>query len=362
MANYPVNAQRYKLFHIQKKLGIQDVLAKSLFVSQHGDDLNDCADWTMPCRTVRHAVKMSDDGDEIYIGYAQGRPYLECENVTKSLCSIELTKSLSFHGINGKAEIQCTKCSKFFTITSSSFNITRINFLNLVISNSNLVVELGAKANTELVFQNMLVRDNNLALYSKYSKDCSIKIFNSSFEHNTNTYSGIYLECANITAHINSSFFIFTPLLIKNIANMPTRWRKTMILVQSTIFNGERIRQCASMLAIYPYAAVLNVTIFDSEFRNQFANCRSRHNYQSFSTLLVDERQYDARDTTYIFLRNLIFENNYNNWASLSVTAGYMQKTEIHVKIEKSIFRNNSVALRVSSRCVVKSKGASLLK
>jgi hypothetical protein len=70
----------------------------------------------MPCRTVRHAVKMSNDGDQIYIDYEQGRPYMECENVTRSTCSIELTKSVSLYGINGRAEHQCNKGCKFFII------------------------------------------------------------------------------------------------------------------------------------------------------------------------------------------------------------------------------------------------------
>ncbi|CAB3993679.1 Hypothetical predicted protein [Paramuricea clavata] len=324
-------------------------MTNSLFVSHHGDDLNNCGNWTMPCRTVRHAVKMSNDGDQIYIDYAQGRPYMECENLTQSTCSIELTKSVSFHGINGKAKIQCRKCYKIFNITSSSFKITRIKFLNLAISNSNTVAELDVGAKAELVFQNMLIRDNSYAIYSKNSIDCSIKIFNSSFEHNFNPTWGIYLRCVNLTVHINSSSFRITPLLFTNIANKPTRWKKTEILIQNTIFNGKKIKKCASMLTIMPFAAIFNVTISDSEFKNHFANCSSGQE-DRLSTLQIYEDRENVRDITLIYFSNLIFENNYNNWATLLLSAGYLEYTEVNVLIRDSIFRNNSIALRVYSR------------
>ncbi len=301
----------------------------------------------MPCRTVRQAVKMSNDGDEIYIDYSQGRPYMECENKTQSTCSIELSKSVSFYGINGKPEIQCRKCNNFFIITSPSFNTTRIKFVNLVISNSNIVAELGAKATTELLYQNMLVRNNAYALHSKSSSDCSIRIFNSSFEHNRNSVGGIYLRCANLTVHINSGSFKLTPLLFTNIANKPTRGIKTEILVQNSTFDGKKIKNCASLLTIRPFAAIYNVTIIDSVFKGHFANCTYRHD--SASTVLMSDDQSDVRNITFILLSNLTFENNYNNWRSLSLTAGCLDYTAVDVMIKKSTFRNNSVALRVSS-------------
>ena len=321
----------------------------SLFVSHHGDDLKHCGNWSMPCRTVRQAVKMSNDGDEIYIDYSQGRPYMECENKTQSTCTIELPKSVSFYGINGKPEIQCRKCNKFFIITSPSFNTTRIKFVNLVLLNSN--IEIGAKASTELVYQNMLVRDNVYALYSKYSTDCSIKIFNSSFELNHNSVRGIYLRCTNLTVHINSGSFKLTPLFFTNIANKPTRGIKTEILVQNSTFDGKKINNCAPLLAIKPFAAIYNVTIIDSVFKDHFANCTSPHDDNQFSTVQISDDYSDVRKITSILLSNLLFENNYNNWASLSLIAGYLGYTAVDVMIKKSTFRNNSAALRVSSRC-----------
>ena len=329
-------------------LGNQYVMTHSLFVSQHGEDLNNnCGNQTMPCCTVRHAVKMSRDGDEIFINYAHGKPYMECENATQS-CAVELTKSVSFYGINGKGEIQCRKCPRLFIITSPGFNITRINFFNLIISKTNTVVELGEKTNTELVFQNMLLMDNLAALYSKHSTACSIKIFNSNFEHNINPSWGIYLRCDNLTVHINSSSFEFTPLLLTNVASKTIRWRKTEILIQHTVFNNKKIQKCSPMLGIVPYAAILNVTITDSKFNNHFSDCNLGHHHHKPAVEIYDGR-LGVRNITFFLLNNLIFENNYNNWGSLSLYAGYQRYTITNIIIKNCIFRNNSIALRVST-------------
>ena len=299
----------------------------------------------MPCRTVRHAVKMSNDGDQIYIDYAQGRPYMECENLTQSTCSIELTKSVSFYGINGRAELQCNKGCKFFVITSLSFNITRIKFFNLVISSSRVVTEIDKGARMELVYQNMLVRDNYYAIRSKHSTDCSILITNSSFENNFSL--GIYLRCSNLTAHITSSTFELTPVSLANIANTPTRCQKTEVLIQNTIFNGKHFHKCAALLAIKPFAVIYNVTITDSEFKNHFAVCRSQ-TYQ-YSTVYMSDHQPRLRNITFIILSNLLIENNYSNLPALLLTAGFLDYTKVEVMILDSIFRNNSLALSVST-------------
>jgi hypothetical protein len=271
---------------------------------------------------------------------------MECENVTQSICSIELTKSVSFHGINGRAELQCNKRCKFFIITSPSFNITRIKFFNLVISSSSVVTEIDKGARMELVYQNMLVRDNYYAIRGKHSTDCSILITKSSFENNFGL--GIYLGCSNLTAHITSSIFEFTPVSLNNIVDTPARWQKTEVLVRNTIFNGKNIHRCVALLAIQPFAAIFNVIITESEFKNHFAVCRSKHGFRyQYSTLCIYDHHSRTRNITFIFLSNLLIENNYGDLPALSLTAGYLDYTEVKVMVRDSIFRNNSVALWV---------------
>ena len=65
--------------------GIKDVMANTLFVSHHRHDLGNCCNnRTMPCQTVRHAVTKTNEGDQVFIDFAQGRPYMECDDVTKA--------------------------------------------------------------------------------------------------------------------------------------------------------------------------------------------------------------------------------------------------------------------------------------
>ncbi|CAB4018500.1 Hypothetical predicted protein [Paramuricea clavata] len=285
---------------------------------------------------------MSNDGDQIYIDYAQGRPYMECQNVTQSACSIELTKSVSFHGINGKAEIQCTKSCKFFKIMSSSFYTTKIKFLDLVISSSETVAELDVGARSKLVFQNALIRETFHGIYSKRSTDCSILITNSRFEHNFNW--GIYLRCQNLTMQIKSSTFKSSPLFITNIGNKPTLWQKTELFFRSTVFDFQNTPRCVDMVAIKPFAAILNVTIIESRFKNHIAICRPKDH---ISTLHICDSYSKVRNITFIFLSNLVIENNCNNWATLPLTVVYFSYTKVKVMIRDSIFRNNSAALHL---------------
>ena len=186
-------------------------------VSQRGTDLNDCGKWTMPCRSIRYAVNISNDGDDIYVDYAQGRPYMECENTTRSISSIELKKSVSFFGVNGKAEIGCKNSRKLFNIKSSGYFITRVQFVNLVISTSNIAAELDSGVRTELIFNDTLVRNNQIGLYGDRATECNIKIQNSSFEHNSQW--GIHLTCRNVTTRIISTSFKQSIVLIANVAN-----------------------------------------------------------------------------------------------------------------------------------------------
>ena len=325
-------------------------MTRSLFVSHHGDDLNDCTNGSVPCRTVRHTVKISNEGDHIYIDYSDGRPYMECENVTYSTCSIHLTKSISFHGVNGKAEIRCWKRCNFFIITSQELNVTRVKFVNLAISNSNTVARLEDGTRSELVFQNMLIGDSLTAIYSKRSNLCSIMILDSSFEDVGKFQWGIYLRCLNLTAHIISSVFKKTPVYVTNCANKKTPWTKTEIFVRNTTFTNENVPTKAQMFAIKPFVAILNITMIDSEFRNHALFSSVKHGIGA-SALQVYDDHSSVRNITFMMFSNLVFKNNYNNWAALSLIIGYREDTEVNVMIRESVFRNNSLALRVSSHC-----------
>ena len=319
-------------------------MTNTLFVSHYGDDRNNCHNWTTPCRTVRNAVKMANEGDRIFIDYANGSPYMECQNLTQTRYSMGLTKSVSFYGINGKAEIRCSKQYDLFNITSPTGKITRVKFVNLIISKSVAAVQLNLKTRSEIVFQNVIVKNNIYGINSKYSLDCSILIVNSTFEYNFP--KGIRLQCFRVNAQIVSSFFRVTRALFSNIGYKPPRWQSMRIWVRNTLVDGDYTQMCVDLFAIQAMPATLNVTITNSQFKNHIAICGPTKKY---SALHIYNHNSDSHIiSSSIFLSSLSIENNYNNWFTLALDAFYLNFTKVKIMIKDTIFKNNSAALYLS--------------
>jgi hypothetical protein len=300
-----------------------------------------CGNWTMPCRSVRHAVKISDDGDQIHIDHAEGRPYMECENMTKSSCPIELRKSVSFYGINGKAEVRCKKDCNLFRISRS---YSPVQFVNLIISSSSVAVQV-VLVTAELVFDNTLVKNNSIGINGKLANDCSIKIVNSSFEYNYQ--SAIRLLCSNLTVHISSSAFKLSPVPLRN---LNYKNYQTKVFVHNTVFDGENTQICADMFLINPSAAVVDITMVNVELKNyQGISCSGRFR-ADFSALSIRDSPHKTahRFMTKILLKGLLVENNHDRNPTIHLVAGFVQKSLVACTIRDSVFRNNSVALWVS--------------
>ena len=299
----------------------------------------------MPCRTVRQAVKNSEEGDEIYIDYAHGKPYLECEGVNKARKIIDLKKSVSFLGMNGKSEIQCTKLYDLFNITSPSYKITRVDFHNLVISKTKIVARLAIGATSELVFQNMVIRDHDLVAYSKQSSYCFLMVTNTSFEKCFT--GGMRLQCLNVRAVVTYSSFRLTPMLFANIGFKPPHLQSMNVSVQNTVVDGENTQMChMDMFGFQPHGSVLNITITDSHYKNHHANCEF-HN--KISTLQIRARRAKLDKYSYTFISKLLMENTYTYWGTLSLVIAYQRSTEGKTMIRDCMFRNNSGALRLAS-------------
>ena len=218
----------------------------------------------------------------------------------------------------------------------------------MIISASGIAIELDDRARTELVFQNTSVRNNQNGIYSRNSGECFIKILNSSFEQHWN--SGIHLKCFNITAQIISSSFKLSSVYLANTASKPEvcQSQKIQVLCHDTAFDGENVQMCLrNMFLIKPFAAAVNVTITDSQFRNHFGfSCLQGE----FSTLHIYDHHSIPRNTTYIFLKGLLFENNYNKLFAVKVSAGYIENTFVDVEMRDSILRNNSKALSLTTK------------
>ena len=213
------------------------------FVSQWGTDLNTCGqNWNMSCRTIRHAVKMSKDGDQIHIDSAKGRPYMECENVTESTCSIELNKTISFHGINGRPTIKCKRSCRLFVLKNSNLNVPKVGFYNLVFTSTFNVAECSMAAGFQLVIENTTIMDSLFGIHSKNSENCFINIDNSTFRENKD--GAIWLKCNNLTAQITNSIFQKNPTLLQTIYNQeyPNHWQTVKVFVRNSVFDGQYTR------------------------------------------------------------------------------------------------------------------------
>ena len=308
------------------------------FVSQWGTDLSTCGNWSMPCQTIRHAVKNSKDGDQIYIDYAKGRPYMECENVTESICSIELNKTISFHGINGRPTIKCKRSCNFFVIKNLDSNVSKVGFYNLVFTSTYNVVECSKAAGFELVIENTTIMENVRGIYSRNSENCFINIDNSTFQKNTDW--AIRLRCNNLTAQITNSVFQKNPTLLQTVYNQeyPNHWQTVQVFVRNSVFDGQYTRVPTNLFSIKPYATFLNISIWDSLFVN----------HHGFSSLLISDRNSNKRIGAYISLRNIRVENNLNaEMAAVSVTTTFKKHAPFEVEILNSAFKNNSAALHI---------------
>ena len=298
----------------------------------------------MPCRTVRYAVKMSNDGDRIYIDYAQGRPYMECENVTQPTCSIVLNKTISFYGINGRPIIKCKKSCKLFVLKNSKLNVIKVSFYNLVLRSTDTVAECTEAIAFELVLENTTFADNFMGIHSRSSENCFININNSTF-HEEKTGWAIRLRCTNLTAHITNSVFKRSPILLETIYNQlyKNNCQVVEVFVRNSIFDGEHSTIPADLFAIKPYAVILNISIWKSVFTNHLGMTKEK----PFSSLLISDHNPKKRNGTYVSLRNIRVENNLNKLPAVTFVTISSTHAPFKVEILNSTFRNNSAALVV---------------
>ena len=328
------------------------MLSAYWFVSQRGTDINTCGNWSMPCRTIRHAVRMSKDGDQIYIDSAKGRPYMECENVTESTCSIELNKTISFHGINGRPTIKCKRSCRLFVLKNSNLNVPKVGFYNLVFTSTFNVVECSMAAGFQLVIENTTIMNSLLGIHSKNSESCFINTDNSTFRENKD--GAIWLKCNNLTAQITNSVFQKNPTLLQTIYNQeyPNHWQTVQVFVRNSVFDGQYTRVRNNLFSIKPYATILNISIWDSLFVN----------HHGFSSLFINDHNSNKRIGTYISLRNIRVENNLNaEMAAVSLRTTFIKHSAFEVEILNSAFKNNSAALYIGVN-YGKHEGVSRLK
>ena len=328
--------------------GFSSVFSRQLFVSHHGGkDVVSCGlNLTFPCHSIRFAVTVSKISDEILID-AKGNPYEECSNTSDH--SIELTKSLSFVGINGRAVIQCCPHCHLFKVKSSPHK-HKVIFSNLVISKTDTVIQC-SKTNVELVFKQCNFNTYNIGVSIKSSTQRTIQIIDSSFEESGDL--AISAKCINLTAHFTNTSFYSSPVVLQGFkprqnVSVPTN----QVFIFNCVFDGQRKQLWQELLAIKISAVVVNVTVHSSTFSNHYVPKVGKKNLAVF--LLHDNSFVHKKITTLISLNKLLVQNNYSPFSGIHLTHQLKNKSDkmhnFKVELLNSIFRNNSGALRVSMR------------
>ncbi|XP_046848223.1 uncharacterized protein LOC124441801 [Xenia sp. Carnegie-2017] len=315
------------------------------FVSHGGTNQDNCGSWTAPCQTLRYAVRVSNDNDEIYVDYAGGRPYMECENRTYDTSSINLNKSLSIFGRHGRALIVCIKRSTLFRVQNGKWRIIKISLHNLTLKSTGAAVDCREATGFALTIENLTIKDDLQGVYSKTSVNCFINILNSILE-GTKT-GGIVLTCSNLTANIKNSIFRSSPVILKTVYRKiyENETSKFLVFVENTVFDGERILLHSSLLEIKPYAIVFNATILNTTFIDHYSETTA---YQKHVPLLLRDQSVRNRILTVVSMKNINVENNVNRLSAVSCTVLSTAGNSFKVQIINSTFRNNSVALFLS--------------
>ena len=303
-----------------------------MFVSHRGQNNDSCGNLILPCRSVRYAVrKISKANDVIYIDYAEGIPYKECDNAKES-DTIMLVKSLSFYGFNGKAILHCQQAYTFFGINSSEYATPRIVFSNLsLVSYGSALTNVYKSYSTfelELKFC-----DIQSSLFSVRASTwyCSIQILNCTIG------SDLLADCNNLTARLDGSTFASgsVTLFSGKASTSCGLSQKTDIYIHNCTFNKSGVMIDSSNFEIVTF----NVTISYSEFVN--------HSGLSLSAFI---RQFK----TVIVFDGLRFENcSYSDDqvdaddAVLDIKLTKRSKGNIfNVSISNSVFVKTSRALK----------------
>ena len=252
----------------------------NVFVSHRGQNKDSCGNLTLPCRSVRYAVeKISRSHDVIYIDYAKGRPYKECDNA-KETDTIMLVKSLSFYGFNGKAILNCQQHYTFFGINSSEYAAPRVVFANLSLlsygSALSNIYKSYSSFKLELNFCD--VQSSSISVYAS-AWYCSIQMLNC------NIGSDLSADCNNLTARLDRSTFISSSVTLFS-GKASTSYglsQKTDIYIHNGTFNKSGIIIGSGKFEIVTF----NVTISYSRFVNDSDLSLSTILTQQFETVIV---------------------------------------------------------------------------
>ena len=273
---------------------------------------------------------------------------MECDKKTESAYSIQLNKSISFHGgSDGRPIIKCNNGCGLFVIKYSSLKkFTRIAFHNLVVNVTARFVECSKAFGFEVALNNTdVLTFNNESIHTKSCHNCAIRIQNSTLYGHGKKFGFIWLKCTNLTVNITNSVFKKNPIWLQT-TEYNTRysnWQTVKVYVRNSIFDGQHTNISTHLFAIRPFAAVvLDISIWNSRFLNH-TGYADKH---TFSSLIISEKSQGIHlNSRYISLRNLTVKNSRNEMPAVNLRLVYDVHAPFQVEIRDSIFENNSAAL-----------------
>ena len=275
-----------------------------MYVSHRGNDLDSCGDWTLPCRSVRYAVRISSANDAIHIDYAKGKPYKECEHENHTII---LDKSLSFHGMNGKAILHCGETS-FFAINNPAYTTSKIRFSNLSLASRGILVDAYEYGQTfgqsnsifsffELGF-NFCDIESSSYFVRALSLSCLLEVLNSNIQSD---HDPISMECGNLTARLSGSNFASCPVRLDS--GHPQAFGLNVHIYNCSFVPPKRQKSCSAFAIIFSGEKKCNITIKSSIFMNLYNLAEMPKDWA------ISIYTGSRRNETSIILDRLHFEN-----------------------------------------------------
>ena len=252
--------------------GIQNVSSKNVFVSHRGRDKNFCGNWTLPCRSVRQAVKISNANDDIYIDYSEGKPYKECEHLPASNHTIMLNKSLSFYGYNGSAVLHCEQTYPFFGINNSAYTTSKIVLASLTLASRGILLSahynMFSMFHLELNFCD-IKRTTHVIKATSYS--CSVQILNSHIRSNLDP---LYITCINFAGHLIGSTFFSCKVILSSVnllvGQSNDQEGALTVHIYNCTFTSTKKRLCDSFVSLSSQTDICNITVKSSVFASSY--------------------------------------------------------------------------------------------
>ena len=300
-------------------------------MSHNGIDSPGCGHSSSPCASVRFAVvNESRVGDTINIDHSNGEPYKECTYTSPIL----IEKSLSFIGRNGKAIIQCNLYNNLFIILGEG--LKTIVFENLVLRNAKTAIDQQFTSSYLTIKRCTFTRNNVAVLLN--TTVCTLNVFNSTFNINGGSLSGIRSYCSSfLRVNLTSSNFNSTSLLFQ--ASLPSKLFKLFISQCSFYTDHKRMVKNAIL-----YIVCIDVEVIDIKIHHVLIG---NYNYKKSVWLygiliwLADRLNYYSKKTSVIFDRVTV-ENNEFYYMAVSITDGQQSQSIAHYKILNCVFHNNT--------------------